>query len=302
MKRIWGPDAICPVFGFKRAIQRGEALAPTAALIAIGNELLNGTIRDLNLYTLGRHLTQLGFTVGPAMIVRDEPDRIIDALYDLWSRSPSVIISSGGLGPTEDDLTLSAIAQALDRPLEANAEARQLVEHHYDRLLNLGHLENRGPEAARIKMATLPQGASPLLNPVGTAPGIRLAHKDTYLYVLPGVPKELEAMFAEAVLPDLKHHFTLNQWAEQALIVHCDDEADIANPLRDVTAQHPDVYVKSLAKPFPAASREGLKVIAATSTATREEAERAVKEALSDLRQRFEDAGFDVTLPAPDRS
>jgi molybdopterin-biosynthesis enzyme MoeA-like protein len=89
---------------------------------------------------------------------------------------------------------------------------------------------------------------------------------------------------------------------EQALIVHCDDEADIAEPLRHVTEQHPDVYVKSLAKPFPAASREGLEVIAATSAATREEAERAVKEALSDLRQRFEDAEFDVTLPASDRS
>lgn len=269
-------------------------MAPTAALIAIGNELLNGAVRDLNLYTLGGNLTRLGFTVGPAIVVRDEPDRIVAALHYLWSRSPSVVVSSGGLGPTEDDLTLSAIAQAFDRPLEDNVEARRLVERHYDRLLDRGHLKNRGPEATRTKMAVLPEGAIPLPNPVGTAPGIRLVHEGIHLYVLPGVPKELEAMFADAVVPDLRSHFTLDTWAERAIVVHCDDEADIAAPLREVAHRHPDVYVKSLAKPFPAASREGLKVIAATSAETDEAAERAVEEALSDLRKRFENAGFEV--------
>ncbi len=272
-------------------------MALTAALIVIGNELLNGTIRDLNLYTLGGNLTRLGFTVGPAMVVRDETHRIVDALRYLWSQSPSVVVSSGGLGPTEDDLTLSATAQALDRPLEENAEARKLVEHHYDRLLDRSHLKHRGPEAARAKMAMLPQGAVPLRNPVGTAPGVQLSHKQTHLYVLPGVPKELEAMFAEAVLPDLRCHFTLNRWAERALVVHCDDEADIVEPLRKVAQRHPDVYVKSLAKPFPAASQEGLKVIATTSAETDEAAKHAVEEALADLHKRFRNAGFDVEPP-----
>jgi molybdenum cofactor synthesis domain-containing protein len=272
-------------------------VAPTSALILIGNELLNGAVRDLNLYRMGRQLTRLGFTVGPAMVVRDEPERIIDALRYLWTRSPSVVLCSGGLGPTEDDLTLTAIAEALDRPLALNPEAQTMVERHYDRLLDQGLLENRGPEAARAKMATLPEGATPLANPVGTAPGIRLIHEDVHLYVLPGVPEELETMFAEAVLPDLRSHFTLNQWAERALIVHCEDEADIAEPLRGVVRRHPDVYVKSLAKPFPAASREGLRVIVATSAVTRDAARRAVEETFSDLRGTLEDAGFEVTLP-----
>lgn len=276
-------------------------MALTAALIAIGNELLNGTVRDLNLHTLGRQLTQLGFTVGPAVIVRDEPNRIVDAMDYIWSRSPSIVISGGGLGPTDDDLTLSAIAKALERPLEENEEARRMVERHYDRLLEQGHLENHGPKAARAKMATLPQGASPLYNPVGTAPGMRLTHDGVNLYVLPGVPKELEAMFAEAVLPDIKCHFTLNAWAEQELVVYCDDEAEIAEPLRKVAERHPDVYVKSLAKPFPAASREGLKVIAATSATSEEAAKRAVESALADLHRRFEEAGFDVTTDESER-
>lgn len=276
-------------------------MARTAALLAIGNELLNGTVRDLNIYTLGRQLTQLGFIVGPAMVVRDEPAHITQAMRYLWSRSPSIVVSSGGLGPTEDDLTLSAIAKALNRPLEENQEARRMVERHYDRLLDQEHLKNRGPEAARAKMATLPQGSSPLYNPVGTAPGIRLTYDNVHLYVLPGVPRELEAMFAESVLPDIRCHFTLTQWAERSLVVHCDDEADIAEPLRNVSERHPDVYVKSLAKPFPAASQEGLKVIAATSASSQEAAKRAVEAALADLHRRFEEAGFDVTTDEKER-
>ena len=104
-------------------------------------------------------------------------------------------------------------------------------------------------------------------------------------------------MFATAVLPDLRSHFALKTWAERALIVHCDDEADVAEPLRRVSERHPDVYVKSLAKPFPAASQEGLRVIVATSAASQTTAERAADTTFSDLRQTLQDAGFELTTP-----
>ena len=203
------------------------------------------------------------------------------------------------MGPTQDDRTLAAIADALDRPLTVNEEAGNMVEAHYERLLAQGHLAHRGPEAARVKMATLPTGSEPLYNPIGTAPGVRLSHDETRLYILPGVPEELETMFAEAVLPDLKAHFELNTWAEDALLVHCDDEAEVAQPLEGVAERHPDVYVKSLARPFPEATREGLKVIAATSSSSKSAAQQAVEEALTDLRRTLEDAGFTVTTLTP---
>lgn len=268
---------------------------PTASLLAIGNELLNGAVRDANLFSLSQHLTRIGFNVECAVMVRDVPAKIADMLLFLLAQQPDVLLCSGGLGPTEDDLTLPALAEALHVPLTLNSAAADLVESHYDRLLAQHYLAQRGPAFARQKMATLPLGAQPLPNPVGTAPGVRLEHQGTVVYVLPGVPAELEAIFAASIAPELLHRFTPGIWAEYTLLVHCDDEADLAIPLRDVTRRHPEVYLKSLAKPFPAASAEGLQVIAVALAPTAAEAHTAARETLADLRRTAEAAGLRVS-------
>jgi len=268
---------------------------PTASLLAIGNELLNGAVRDANLFSLSQHLTRIGFNVEWAVMVRDVPAKIADVLLFLLMQQPDVLLCSGGLGPTEDDLTLSALADALHLPLTLNSAAVDLVESHYDRLLAQHYLAQRGPAFARQKMATLPLGAQPLANPVGTAPGVKLEHQGTVIYVLPGVPAELEAIFAASIVPELLHRFTPGVWAEHTLLVHCDDEADLAIPLRDVTRRHPGVYLKSLAKPFPAASAEGLQVIAVALAATAAEAHAAAQETLADLCRTAEAAGLSVS-------
>jgi len=269
---------------------------PIASLLAIGNELLNGEIRDTNLFMLSRGLTHVGFTVAYAGLVRDDPARIVTMLHFLLADAPDVLICSGGLGPTTDDLTLSALAGALSRPLTFNPQARDLIAAQYAQLLGRGYLHAPGPEEARRKMATLPAGAQPLPNPLGTAPGVRLTHAETLLYVLPGVPAELEAIFAESILPELHNRFTLGAWAERALLIHCDDEATAAPLLHQVARRHPDVYLKSLAQPFPAAAREGLRVIATTCAAEAVLAQQAVTQTLADLQQLVEAAGLRVTL------
>jgi molybdopterin-biosynthesis enzyme MoeA-like protein len=257
--------------------------------------LLNGEIRDLNLYTLSRRLTRLGFTVTRVAISPDLPESIEESLTFLLAHEPDVVICCGGLGPTEDDLTLRAISGALGRPLVRNAAARQLVEQHYDHLLKQGYLRHRGPEAARAKMATLPEGAQPLYNPIGTAPGAMLDIGNTRLYVLPGVPAELEAMFDHAVAPMLHEKFGAHTFAELELRVHVDDEAEAAAALEQARGRHPNVYLKSLAQPFPSAGREGLRIIATAQAENRQTAEAAVSEALSDLRKALEQAGLRVS-------
>ncbi len=275
---------------------------PTASLLAIGNELLNGAVRDANLFSLSQHLTQMGFCVECAALVRDDPTKIAHVVLFLLTQQPDVLLCSGGLGPTADDLTLSALAEALHVPLVLNSAAADLVEQHYDRLLAHHYLTQRGPLFARQKMATLPAGAEPLLNPVGTAPGVRLEHEGTLIYVMPGVPAELEAIFAASVAPELLRRFHPGMWAEHTLLVHCDDEADLAIPLRDVAHRHPDVYLKSLAKPFPAASAEGLQVIAVALAPTAAEAHAAAQATLDDLRRTVEAAGLrtGAVLPSTD--
>lgn len=267
---------------------------PNCSLLAIGNELLNGEIRDLNLHTLSQSLTRLGFTVICATIARDTPESIARSVAFLLDASPDVLICSGGLGPTEDDLTLRSLAQSLGRDLVPDAEARRLVEAQYDDLLAAGYLEHRGPEAARAKMAKLPGGATPLPNPVGAAPGMRLQLSSTLIYALPGVPAELDAIFAESIVPELRRTFQLGFWAQQALRVHVDDEAEVAAPLRSVARRHPEVYLKSLAQPFPAAGREGLRIIASTQAVSSDIAVRTVRNALTDLKIVLQDAGLQV--------
>jgi nicotinamide-nucleotide amidase len=275
----------------------GEGVGvPECGLLAVGNELLSGDVRDLNLFTLSRRLTHAGFTVIQAVIALDVPASIIDSVHFLLEQNPDVIICSGGLGPTEDDLTLSALAQALGQELLDDAEARRMVEAQYAHLMRQGYLMQRGPQAARDKMARIPRGASPLPNPIGTAPGVRLQVEKSLIYVLPGVPAELEAILDASVMPELRDRFTVGVWMERSVHVHVDDEAEVAAPLREVRLRHPAVYLKSLARPFPAAGKEGLRIIASTHAQDAVSADRVIAAALQDLCRALENAGLRVVV------
>lgn len=270
-----------------------------AVLLVIGNELLNGEVQDCNFFTLARELTRQGFSVQQAAMVRDTSHAIAASLIALLETHPDVLISSGGLGPTEDDGTLLAVAEALESPLSETPAARDLVEAHYDRLLAAGHVPRRGPAEARRKMAQLPIGATPLPNPIGVAPGVWLEHGPTLLICLPGVPAELEAILHATVLPLLTARFGRRVWAERALTAHCADEADVAALLRAITSRYPDVYIKSLAHPFPAAgelatSNAELRIIAAMHAPDEVAAQRRLAEVMGELQAALARAGVPV--------
>lgn len=269
------------------------------ALLAIGNELLNGEVQDCNLHTLARRLTQQGFRVEQAAMVRDDPPAIAASLRALLAPRPDVLLVSGGLGPTADDCTLSAVAAALGRPLLETPAARQAVESAYDRLLAAGYVPQRGPEEARRKMSRLPEGALPLFNPVGVAPGVWLEPGETILICLPGVPAELAALLEGTVIPRLSARFGRQAWAEGALVVQCEDEADLAGILREVAARYPEVYVKSLAQPFPvtgvsSAENAALRILAAAHALDVTAAQAQVEETLRTLESACADAGVPV--------
>ncbi len=268
---------------------------PTARLLAIGDELLNGDVRDANVYWLSRRLTRLGVRVQEARMIRDVPAEIQATLRALLAKEPEIVIVSGGLGPTEDDCTLAGVADAVGLSLTLHPEARRLVEAQYDRLLTAGHVARRGSKAVRRKMARLPEGATPMPNPKGTAPGVVLAHGATRIYCLPGVPAELEAIFTASVVPDVRDHLALGAWVEVELTVACRDEAAVAAPLREVAAHHPDVYLKSLARAFPVALEGRLRIIAAAQASDAMTAQTRAEAALRDLKLQLEAEGFHVS-------
>lgn len=209
---------------------------PRAWIITIGNELLIGRIVNTNASWLARELTLRGVKVKRIVTVGDDVDEIAYVVREAIT-SADIVVTTGGLGPTDDDKTMEAIALALDRPLVLNREALEMVKRFYS---------EKGYELTpeRVKMAYLPAGAIPLPNPVGAAPGAFIVERTARIIVLPGVPREMEAMFQHAldllkpILPELCV-------VEEGIEVRGVPESSLAPLLRQASKLCADCYTKS---------------------------------------------------------
>lgn len=197
----------------------------TAAIIVIGNEILSGRTKDLNLGWLGEQLNLRGIRVKEARFIADDETAIIDAVNTL-RRKYSYVFTTGGIGPTHDDITASCIAKAFDTPFEENTQARALLQDYYGDRLN----------EARMRMAMLPRTAELISNPVSAAPGIKIDN----VYVMAGIPKIMQAMF---------HSFAdtlVGGQVVQSIAIDCHfGEGDIAPGLTEIQDRHPDIEIGS---------------------------------------------------------
>ena len=216
-------------------------------IFIIGNEILIGDIQDTNTHWLCREINRLGGHVARATVLRDIDAIIVDELRAALGRGAGVIITSGGLGPTADDLTLAAVARAAGVEWQLHEQARQMIRQRYDELAGQGILAQGGLNPAREKMAWLPAGAIPLHNPVGTAPGVLLRSGRTTIISLPGVPSELKGIFCSSLQPFLLKTFSGGISVMRTISVHCNDESLMEPVLSRVAHDHPGIYVKSLA-------------------------------------------------------
>lgn len=198
----------------------------TAAILVIGNEILSGRTRDANVAFLGGELAALGITLAEVRMVRDETAAIIAAVNQL-RQGFTYVFTSGGIGPTHDDITTEAVARAFGVAVERNPEAVRLLQGRYTASdLN----------TARLKMADIPRGASLIDNPVSQAPGFRLDN----VFVLAGVPRVLQAMFdtvkggLNGGPPQLSHSITLAA-----------REGDLADGLSAIQDRHPETEIGS---------------------------------------------------------
>jgi nicotinamide-nucleotide amidase len=166
-----------------------------AEIIAVGSELLTPDRLDTNSLYLTRRLNQLGISVTRKTVVGDEPDRLRDAFRDALGRA-ELVISTGGLGPTLDDLTREAVSDLLGRKLQMNEGVLRRIEGRFRRLGRTMAENNK-------RQALVPEGAEILENSVGTAPGLWLEPDGRLLALLPGPPAELQAIFSQHVEPRL---------------------------------------------------------------------------------------------------
>jgi molybdenum cofactor synthesis domain-containing protein len=200
----------------------------TAAALAIGDELLSGRTKDKNIGHLAEMLTAAGIDLLEVRIVPDDQARIVEALNALKDRY-DYVFTSGGIGPTHDDITADAVAAAFGLKCDHDPEALDLLGTHY---------ADRGLEFtdARRRMARMPVGSSHIENPVSCAPGFKIGN----VHVMAGVPSVFQAML-DNVLPTLK----------TGAIVLSDKvscpfgEGDIGDPLSAIAKAHPDVNIGS---------------------------------------------------------
>lgn len=167
-----------------------------AAVLSIGSEITRGELTDTNSAWLGERLTALGFEVVAHATVDDDHDRIVDAVRHL-AAGHRIVVATGGLGPTTDDLTTEAVAAALGTRTTLHEPSLSAIKRRWARF-------GRQMPPSNVKQAHLPEGADALPNPEGTAPGFAVAVGDARCFFMPGVPREMRRMFEEQVTPALQ--------------------------------------------------------------------------------------------------
>jgi len=220
-------------------------LSTCLEIICVGNELLIGKTLNTNAQWLAKRITTLGLNVRRITVVGDDVDEIAAAVKETVLRRPSFVITTGGLGPTFDDKTLGGVATAMGRELEENREALEMIKKTYQRYVAEGRVEKFEMTPPRVKMAKLPKNAKPLPNPVGTAPGVLVEHEDVRLVMLPGVPREMMALFDESVAPLLREVVGDLTFYEASLGVERVPESDLAPLIDQVMHDNPYTYIKS---------------------------------------------------------
>lgn len=215
---------------------------PTAAMLVIGDEILSGRTRDANMHHLAERLTETGIDLKEVRVVSDDADAIVDAVRAL-SASVDHVFTSGGIGPTHDDITADCVAAAMEASIDVRDDARVILQAHYDR-------KDIEMNEARLRMARIPDGATLIDNPVSAAPGFTLQN----VHVMAGVPKIFAAM-VESLLPTLTGGAPL---LSETVRIHR-GEGDIAGPLSALNAEFAELSFGSY--PFQQDGKFGASIV-----------------------------------------
>lgn len=217
----------------------------TAAMIVIGDEVLSGRTRDANMNTLAKIMNDHGIVLREARFIPDDEDIIVSTINEM-RMGIDYVFTSGGIGPTHDDITASAVAKAFNVDISIRDDAREILENFYGDDLN----------PARLRMARIPAGAKLIDNPVSQAPGFQLDN----VYVMAGIPMVFNAML-ESVRATLVGGAPLKSHSLRIAL----REGDITDPLATLASQYPNVQIGSY--PFFKGSGNGVTLVARATNA-----------------------------------
>ncbi|MBB5372038.1 competence/damage-inducible protein A [Acidocella aromatica] len=213
---------------------------PTAAILIIGNEILSGRTQDVNVQFIAQRLAELGIKLEEVRVVPDIPGRIIGAVNELRA-AYTCLFTTGGIGPTHDDITSECIAAAFGVPWVLHEETAEVMRAAWGERVN----------AARLRMATMPQGAVPIKNEASIAPGFTIGN----VHVMAGVPRIMQAMF-KALEPELPRGERIEMRAVYGIGVL---EGSIADGLGAIQDRFPQVDLGSY--PFKRDNKWGVALV-----------------------------------------
>lgn len=240
----------------------------TAAVLIIGNEILSGRTKDVNLNHLATELTELGIRMMEARVVADIPEDIVGAVNQMRARY-DYVFTTGGIGPTHDDITADCIAQAFGVDISEHPDAVRMMEARY---------KPGDFTAARRRMTRVPHGGVLVENPVSTAPGFRVEN----VYTFAGIPVVMQAMFKS-----IRHELVGGDPVlSRTIHVHL-AEGVIAEPLAKLEADHPGMEAGSY--PFHRDGRYGASLVLRSTDAAQ------LEHAVGQLTQALLDLGGDPT-------
>ena len=263
----------------------------TVELIVTGNELIYGRLVDTNSPWLSNRIWEEGGQVSRITLVGDDLTAIQDTFLSALERSPRMIVVTGGLGPTFDDITVEAVAKAMGRQVVLNEAAFESLRKKYDFLSRQrGVPMEITPQ--RRKMACVVEGATPIPNPVGLAVGTRI-EGDPTIVILPGVPKEMMAMFDESVAPAIRAKSGAVTRAQE-LRIWMKAYGGLSPTVEDVMRRHPGAFIKTYAGDID--EEAGMRVDILVRGASEEVCSASVASILQELQQRLEGAGGRLRL------
>jgi nicotinamide-nucleotide amidase len=248
-------------------------------IIIIGNEVLDGQVHETNAFWMIKRLTEMGGIVRKVIYIEDDIQAIAKEIRYETVDNCRILITSGGLGPTNDDITLAGISGGLEIPLKINEEALSMISYRYRKLLNEGKTSTCEITEPRKKMSYLPESAIPLYNNEGTAPGVCIKLENILIAALPGVPDELKYIFDTTLMPFLKNILPLGiEKVQKSINLSIEDESLIAEKLTKVRENYKDLYIKSK----PGKEKTGYKVeIVITGIGKREKIEKEIEEVIN---------------------
>ncbi len=210
--------------------------APTAAVLLIGNEVLSGRTKDKNLGFIADYLSALGIDLMEARVVADDEADIVAAVNALRARY-TYVFSTGGIGPTHDDITADCMAKAFGVGISHHREAVAILTAYFAEM-------GREANEARMRMARIPEGATLILNRVSRAPGFRIGN----VFVMAGVPKIMQAM-----MESLSVQLVKGEPVQSITIEFQGGEGDVAKPLGEIQSNFANVTIGS----YPFESAQG---------------------------------------------